>query len=80
MAICQNGHFVILKQIAWYNFLNYNSIKVGDYAATIHSDIITKGEYKDDELNVRDILESCVNSALHSSHSYKAGGIWKNTL
>lgn len=30
------------------NLFNYISFKIGDFAATIYSDIITKGEYKED--------------------------------
>ena len=42
MAILQ--HWNKLHGIIIY----YYMLKIGDYAATIFSDIITKGEYKDD--------------------------------
>ena len=44
--------FVTLKRIAWYFFFPNKKIslfyKIGDYAATIFSDLITKGEYLND--------------------------------
>ena len=42
---------------------------MGDYPAVIFSDLIAKGEYKSNELDLKFLLNACVDSALNKPNN-----------